>query len=107
MYMLEYEPKGEFGIAGRRYFRRNSPQGVRTHQVHAFEAESIGARRHLAFRDYMNSHAEAAEAYSLLKQKLAALYANDLQAYMDGKDAFIKKHEGLALIWLSHSRDNT
>lgn len=97
MCMLEYEPKGKFGIAGRRYFRRNSPQSIRMHQVHAFEAESIGARRHLAFRDYMNSHAEAAKAYSLPKQKLAALYANNLQAYNDGKDAFIRKHEALAL----------
>src|SRR5262245_33527686 len=34
MLELGYESMGEFGIPGRRYFRKNSPQGVRTHQVH-------------------------------------------------------------------------
>jgi hypothetical protein len=29
--------------------------------------------------------------------KLAALYANDLQAYNDAKDSFIRKHKALAL----------
>src|SRR4051812_35221263 len=33
---LGYEAKGEFGIPGRRYFRKDSPSGVRTHQIHAF-----------------------------------------------------------------------
>lgn len=97
MQALGYEAKGEFGIPGRRYFRRDSAQGVRTHQVHAFERGSHGARRHLAFRDHMNAHPEAAQAYDTLKRSLAARFPNDLQAYMDGKDAFVKRHEALAL----------
>src|SRR3954469_1722459 len=34
---LGYEGLGEFGLAGRRYFRKQSPAGVRTHHVHAYE----------------------------------------------------------------------
>lgn len=98
---LGYEAKGEFGIPARRYFRKNSSAGVRTHQVHAFERNSHGAERHLAFRDYMNAHAQAAGAYSTLKQRLARQFPHDIQAYMSGKDAFIKQHEALALAWLS------
>src|SRR5262245_27984990 len=49
---LGYEAKGEFGIPGRRYFRRDNELGARTHQVHAFDADSPQAARHLAFRDY-------------------------------------------------------
>lgn len=101
MRALGYEAKGEFGIPGRRYFRKDSPAGVRTHQVHAFERGSEGARRHLAFRDYMNAHAEAAQAYGALKQQLALTFAHDAQAYIAGKDAFIKQHEALALAWLA------
>ncbi|GAA0746559.1 GrpB family protein [Ideonella azotifigens] len=99
MQALGYEAMGEFGIPGRRYFRKNSPDGIRTHQVHAFERGSEGASRHLAFRDYMNAHAEAAQAYSALKQRLAISFPDDIQGYMDGKNAFVKHHEALALAW--------
>jgi GrpB-like predicted nucleotidyltransferase (UPF0157 family) len=50
MEQLGYEVMGEFGIPGRRYFRKNDSSGARTHQVHAFQTGSIGAARHLAFR---------------------------------------------------------
>lgn len=100
MAALGYEVMGEFGIPGRRYFRKNSAvTGTRTHQVHAFEAGSPHVFRHLAFRDYMNAHAEAAQAYSTLKQNLAAAFPHDIEAYMDGKDPFIQEHEARALKW--------
>lgn len=99
MATLGYEGMGEFGIPGRRYFRKNSAEGLRTHQVHAFEAGSPHLFRHLAFRDYMNAHAEAAQAYSTLKQNLAAAFPHDIEAYMDGKDPFIQEHEARALKW--------
>lgn len=37
---LDYDAMGEFGIVGRRYFRRDDRSGVRTHQIHAFQAGS-------------------------------------------------------------------
>lgn len=91
MEALGYEAFGEFGIPTRRYFRRDNALGDRTHQVHAFEAGSPQIARHLAFRDYMVAHPEAAQEYSDLKQKLAAEHPNDIEAYMDGKDAFIQE----------------
>ena len=53
MAALGYEVMGEFGIAGRRYFRRNNQAGVRTHQVHIFAHGSPHIERHLAFRDFL------------------------------------------------------
>ena len=91
MEALGYEAFGEFGIPTRRYFRRDNALGDRTHQVHAFEAGSPQIIRHLAFRDYMIAHPEAAGAYSDLKQKLAAQHPNDMEAYMDGKHEFIQE----------------
>jgi GrpB-like predicted nucleotidyltransferase (UPF0157 family) len=96
---LGYEVKGEFGIPTRRYFRKDSPPGVRTFQLHAYEVHSAHVERHVAFRDYMNAHPDAAQAYGLLKARLAAAHAHDANAYMDGKDAFIKAHEQTALAW--------
>jgi GrpB-like predicted nucleotidyltransferase (UPF0157 family) len=98
---LGYEVKGEFGIPGRRYFRKNNAQGIRTHQVHAFAAGSPEIKRHLAFRDYMIAHPTEAQMYSKLKQELAQRFPDDIHQYMEGKDPFIKEHQARALIWYS------
>jgi GrpB-like predicted nucleotidyltransferase (UPF0157 family) len=103
---LGYEAKGEFGIPGRRYFRKNDVSGERTHQVHAFEVESLEIKRHLAFRDYMIAHPEVAQMYSELKLRLARKYPNDIEGYMDGKDSFIKKHESRAIAWRNSQKSN-
>ena len=98
---LGYEAMGEFGIPGRRYFRKNHASGIRTHQVHAFQVGSKEVERHLAFRDYMIAHTVEAQAYSELKQRLALAHPDDIEAYMDGKDPFIKEHEAKAIAWRS------
>src|SRR5919112_517795 len=55
MESLGYEVMGEYGIRGRRYFRKDDRGGVRTHHVHTFEAGSAEAARHPALRDYINA----------------------------------------------------
>jgi GrpB-like predicted nucleotidyltransferase (UPF0157 family) len=100
---LSYVPRGEFGIPGRRYFFRNDAAGVRTHQIHAFQAESLDVTRHLAFRDFLIAHPPIATSYSELKRRLAQAHPDDIEAYMDGKDAFIKEVEAQALAWAATS----
>ena len=95
---LGYQAMGEFGIIDRRYFRKHT-MGVRTHHVHVFETDSPQVTRHLAFRDYMNAHPTDAKQYSELKRKLAAKYPDDIESYMDGKDAFIKDMDRKAALW--------
>ncbi len=99
MTALGYEAMGEFGIPGRRFFRKNSASGKRTHHLHAFEAESPEVKRHLAFRDYAIAHPEVAQKYSELKRELAKTYPEDIQSYMNGKNGFIKEVEKKALEW--------
>ncbi|MGB3294973.1 MAG: GrpB family protein [Phormidesmis sp.] len=89
MVLLGYEAMGEFGITGRRYFRKESLQ-KRTHHVHIFAVGSDQVERHLAFRDYLVGHPGDAQAYSELKRSLAKAYRTDIGKYMDGKDGFIK-----------------
>ncbi len=101
MQRLGYEAMGAFGIEGRRYFRRDNPKGRRTHQLHVFAEASPHVRRHLAFRDFMRAHPALADEYGALKQKLAAAHPHDVEAYMDGKDAFIKETDARALEWLT------
>lgn len=95
METLGYEPRGEFGIPGRRYFRKGGDD--RTHHIHAFASGDPGLRRHLAFRDYLRAHPDVAREYAELKKKVAETCGNDLGRYCDGKDAFVKRIERLAL----------
>jgi GrpB-like predicted nucleotidyltransferase (UPF0157 family) len=104
MESLGYESMGEYGIPGRRYFRKSNVQGIRTHHVHAFEKDTEEVIKHLAFRDYMIAHPDHARAYSELKRSLAAAHPDDIQAYVDGKDPFIKKHLARAMSWHSSKR---
>lgn len=94
-----YESMGEFGIPGRRYFRKDNAAGVREYQIHAFAADSREVARHLSFRDYLRSHPAVAEEYSQLKRELAVQHPDDIEAYMDGKASFIKAKERVALAW--------
>ena len=93
-----YEAWGEYGIPGRRFFVKNRGP-LRTHNVHVFEAGTPEVERHLAFRNYLLRHPETANAYSRLKRDLAGKFPTDIEAYMDGKDAFVKKVEREALSW--------
>lgn len=96
---LGYEALGEFGIPGRRYFRKDSAAGVRTHQLHAFATGSADVARHLGFRDYLRAHPRAAHAYERLKQDLAERSAGSTRAYTSGKTAFVREVERRAATW--------
>ena len=87
-----YEAMGEFGLPGRRYFRKGGAN--RTHQLHAYQYDAVHAiTRHVAYRDYMRAHAEARAAYGELKASLASCFPDDIGAYCDGKDEFVKEYE--------------
>jgi GrpB-like predicted nucleotidyltransferase (UPF0157 family) len=51
----------------------------------------------------MRVHAEDAQQYSELKQKLAQQYPNDIEAYMDGKDPLIKEMDQKAAKWCNQN----
>lgn len=100
---LRYEAMGEFGISGRRYFRRDALDGARTHQLHAFAAGSPDVARHLDFRDYLRAFPAEAAAYEALKQRLAESCGSDMRAYSDGKTEFIRAVERRAAAWRNSS----
>jgi len=85
---LGYTCMGEYGIAGRRYYWRSPID--RTHHIHLFAQNSPEIVRHLAFRDFMISHPDYAQAYSLIKQNLAKVFSQDIENYVNGKASFIQ-----------------
>lgn len=103
MIELGYEPLGEFGIQGRRYFRKGKEN--RTHHIHIFQENNLSAiERHLAVRDYLRSHKEKATEYGELKAKLARQFPLDNESYCDDKDDFVKNLEQLALKWMQENK---
>ena len=101
MQALGYESMGEFGIRGRRFFRKHDSTGTRTHHLHAFCHQSPDIDRHLAFRDYLIAHPETAQLYSELQRSLVETCNIDVEAYMEAKDSFIKMVEQKAIYWRS------
>ena len=94
---LGYEYLGEFGIAGRRYFRKGGDE--RTHQIHIFQADDWNnIERHLAFRDYMRTHEKERAEYAKIKTALAQRFPYDIDGYCDGKEAFVREMEKRALL---------
>ena len=91
-----YEARGEYGIPGRRFFTRERGSR-RICNVHAFEAGTAEVERHLAFRDHLIQNPQTARAYGDLKKDLAEKFPTDMEAYMRGKDAFVKEAEREAL----------
>jgi len=94
---LSYLPKGEYGIAGRRYYQKGG--AMRTHQVHAFLRGSQDVIRHLAYRDYLIEHPNIASKYEEIKRKGAEASNNDISDYCAYKNDFVQHHQALALEW--------
>ena len=95
MRAIYYEPKGESGILGRRYFKKGGIN--RTHNIHAFARTDSNVTRYIAFRDYLRAHPEVACEYAKLKNDVATKCDNDIVRYCDGKDAYVKRVEGDAI----------
>ena len=96
---LGYQVMGEFGIPGRRYFRKDDPTGRRTHQIHAFSRGAEETDRHLNFRDYLRAHPAVASAYAAVKRELVTKCIDDMACYSDGKTSFIRDVERKAAAW--------
>jgi GrpB-like predicted nucleotidyltransferase (UPF0157 family) len=86
----DYVPEYEVEMPMRRYFRkgRRGREGDKYH-LHVVEPNSEFWNRHLAFRDYLRAHPEAAHEYAELKRRLADEHGTDVDAYTEAKSEFI------------------
>ncbi|OZI10475.1 hypothetical protein CEW92_16725 [Bacillaceae bacterium SAS-127] len=92
-----YEAKGEFGIAGRRYFPKGGDN--RTHHVHIFQVGSEHIQAHLDFKEYLIRHPMDAKRYGELKINLAKQFPNEHHKYQEGKQSFIHELVGKVQEW--------
>ncbi|HET6572325.1 MAG TPA: GrpB family protein [Fimbriiglobus sp.] len=93
-----YRAWGEYGLPGRRYFTRDCGE-YRTHNVHVYQFDNPAAERHLAFCAYLRHHEPTRREYEDLKRAVCARHPADIEAYMAGKNEWIKRVEPVAVEW--------
>jgi GrpB-like predicted nucleotidyltransferase (UPF0157 family) len=86
---LGYIHQGDLGIPEREAFMALDNEPL--HHLYACPPRSSEFRRHIAFRDYLRAHSDDARAYGDLKRSLAQRFREDRDAYMTGKDGFVKE----------------
>jgi GrpB-like predicted nucleotidyltransferase (UPF0157 family) len=84
---LGYIHQGDLGIPDREAFL-TPPHPIR-HNLYVCPPQSREFQRHIAFRNHLRTHPEAAQQYGNLKKSLAAQFRNDRDAYLAGKTNFI------------------
>lgn len=103
MIAIGYEPRGENGLQGRRFFQKGGD--VRTYHLHFYEKGNDEVVRHLAFRNYLRTHPDAAKEYGNVKKKLSQCYPNDIESYKEGKERLVSEIQIQALAWFQQSRN--
>lgn len=96
---LGYEFRGDLGIKDRYAFNAISEYVPVTatkhkwpkHHLYCCIAHSISLQNHLVLRDALRINPTLATAYADLKRMLAANVNDDIDAYVEGKTAFISK----------------
>lgn len=101
MEALGYDVAGEWGITGRRLFRKGGEN--RTHHIHFYQIDNPLIDRHLIFRDYLRSHPEEAARYGRFKEELAGSFENTSE-YSPAKKAFMQEMEQQALQWFAETQ---
>ncbi|NMP22697.1 GrpB family protein [Sulfobacillus harzensis] len=101
MAALGYDVAGEWGILGRRLFRKGGDD--RTHHVQVYEVGSPQIYPHLVVRDHLRAHPEEVERYGQLKEVLAQRW-DDTRDYSPAKKPFVQALEQRALRWDQETR---
>ena len=91
---IGYRHEGNLGIPGREAFDYSGKEHLQKHHLYVCPEDSPELRRHVAFRDYLRSHPEAAGEYSRIKEDGARLYPEDIEGYIAHKAPFIEKIYG-------------
>ena len=87
---IGYRHEGDLGVPGREAFKYDGKEHLMKHHLYVCAKEAKELKRHLAFRDYLRTHADAVEAYSKVKEEGARLYPEDIDKYIEYKSPVIE-----------------
>ena len=88
---IGYVHEGDLGIKDREAFKYADKPHLQMHHLYVCPRYSEELRRHMTFRDYLRSNADAVRKYSLVKETAAGLFPNDIDRYMAYKGPCIEE----------------
>ncbi|MBK3496541.1 GrpB family protein [Viridibacillus sp. YIM B01967] len=94
-----YDVAGEWGINGRRLYRKGGEN--RTHHIHMYQFDNPHIERHLVVRDYLRTHPLEVDGYNHVKTVLTSEY-DDTREYSKAKKDYVNELEKRAYKWFLH-----
>ena len=88
---IGYRHEGDLGVPGREAFKYDGKEHLMKHHLYVCAKDAKELQRHIAFRDYLRTHADAVEAYSKVKEEGARLFPEDIDKYIEHKSPFIEE----------------
>ena len=88
---IGYIHEGDLGIKDREAFKYADKPHLMLHHLYVCPQYSEELRRHITFRDFLRNNPEAVRKYSLIKEKAAELFPNNIDGYIEYKSPCIKE----------------
>ena len=88
---IGYIHEGDLGIKDREAFKYSGKEHLQMHHLYVCPQYSEELHRHIVFRDFLRNDPEAVKKYSLIKEKAAELFPNDIDGYIEYKSPCIEE----------------
>ena len=88
---IGYIHEGDLGIKDREAFKYTDKPHLMMHHLYVCPQYSEELHRHITFRDFLRHNAEAVKKYSLVKEKAAELFSDDIDKYIQYKTPCIEE----------------
>ena len=89
--VIGYIHEGDLGIKDREAFKYANKPHLMTHHLYVCPRDSEELHRHIAFRDFLRKNPEAVKEYSMVKEKAAALFPDEIEQYIAFKAPCIEE----------------
>ena len=89
--VIGYIHEGDLGIKDREAFKYADKPHLMTHHLYVCPRDSEELHRHIVFRDFLRRTPEAVRKYSLVKEKAAALFPDEIEQYIAFKAPCIEE----------------
>ena len=88
---IGYIHEGNLGIKDREAFKYADKPHLMMHHLYVCPQYSDELHRHITFRNFLRHNPEAVKEYSLVKEKGAELYPNNIDQYIEYKSLCIEE----------------
>ena len=88
---IGYIHEGDLGIKDREAFKYSGKEHLQMHHLYVCPKCSEELYRHITFREFLRINPEAVKKYSLIKEKAAELFPNEIDGYIEYKSQCIEE----------------